>query len=433
MSTNQDAASGEAETATSAGQPGLLRTKGFAALWLGQTISTIGNQLSGLAFPVFAVTMLGINEWQIGILNAANTASFLLVGLTAGALVDRMRKRRVMWVADFVRFGATLSIPLLYFTGVIQVWHLFIVAAINGLATVFFDVSYQSYIPILVPKEKIASANGALETTSQISGLSGPAIVGFLLTVIKAPFVLIVDAFSFLASVASLSVIRDREVPVAKHERQPLRKEIAEGIKFVWSNKIIRSISFTTATSNLFSTAIYTLLPIVILRTLNLSAAAFGLIESLSAIGGLLGAVSAAKLAKRIGEGQLVAVSAIITGVCTFAPAIAIGLGQLPAMVLLIVAQALTSFSVLTYNITQVSARQQLCPERLLGRMNASIRFFVWGVMPIGALLSGAVATAIGIAPVLWICAVGGLLAASFVTFNPLSRMRILGNAETTN
>ena len=121
--------------------------------------------------------MLGINEWQIGVLNAANTASFLLVGLTAGALVDRMRKRRVMLIADFVRFLATISIPVLYFAGVIQIWHLFIAAAINGLATVFFDVSYQSYIPILVPKDKIASANSALETTSQISGLGGPAAV----------------------------------------------------------------------------------------------------------------------------------------------------------------------------------------------------------------------------------------------------------------
>ncbi|MFM6962853.1 MAG: MFS transporter [Micrococcales bacterium] len=424
MSTSPDA-----PTEAQAPAP-LLRTKGFLALWTGQTISTIGNQLSGLAFPVFAVTMLGINEWQIGILNAASTASFLLVGLTAGALVDRMRKRRVMLVADVIRFVATLSIPILYFAGAIQIWHLFIAAAINGLATVFFDVSYQSYIPILVPKDKIAPANSALETTSQISGLGGPAIVGFLLTVIKAPFVLVVDAFSFLASVLSLSVIRDREVPTPKHERQPLRNEIAEGIRFVWSNKIIRSISFTTATSNLFSTAMYTLFPIVILRSLHLSVAAFGLIESLSAVGGLLGAISAAKLAKLIGEGQLVAASAIVTGLCTFGPAIAIHLGQLPAMVMLVVTQALTSFTVLTYNITQVSARQRLCPERLLGRMNASIRFFVWGVMPIGALLSGAVATAIGIIPVLWICAIGGLLSAGFVTFAPLSRMRSLGTSE---
>lgn len=409
----------------------LLRTPGFLALWTGQSISTIGNQLSGIALPVFAVTILGINEWQMGILNAASTASFLLVGLTAGALVDRMRKRRVMIWADIVRFAAILSIPVLYFAGVLQVWHLFVAAGVIGLAQVFFDVSYQSYIPILLPKEHIPAANSALETTSQISGLGGPALVGFLLTVIKAPFVLVADAISFLVSVLSLSIIRDREVPAPKHERQPLRKEIAEGIKFVWSNKIIRSISFTTATSNLFSTAMFTLLPIVVLRNLAISPAGFGLIESLSAVGGLLGAISAAKLAKKIGEGQLVAISALVTGIATFGPAVASGMNQVPAMVILIIAQCLTSFTVLTYNITQVSARQRLCPERLLGRMNASIRFFVWGVMPIGALLSGVVATAIGIGPVLWITAVGGLLASLFVILSPLSRMRSLGSATT--
>ena len=423
MSTNQDALAEQNTTK-------LLRTKGFLALWTGQTISTIGNQLSGLAFPVFAVTMLQINEWQMGILNAANTASFLLVGLTAGALVDRMRKRRVMIAADFIRFAATISIPILYFTGVIQIWHLFIAAAINGLATVFFDVSYQSYVPILVPKDKIAPANSALETTSQISGIGGPAIVGFLLTVIKAPLVLIVDAISFLFSVTSLAVIRDREVPAPKHERQPLRKEIAEGVKFVWNNKIIRSISFSTATNNLFGTAAMTLIPLVMLRDLKMSPATFGLIESFAAVGGLLGAISAAKLAKWIGEGQLVAGSALLAGLLTFLPAIAVSCDQFTATVLFSISTALGAFTVLTYNITQVSARQRLCPERLLGRMNASIRFFVWGVMPISALISGAVASAIGIIPVLWICAFGGLSAAGFVVFSPISRMRNIAPTE---
>lgn len=404
----------------------IFRSRNFMALWTGQTISTIGNQLSGLAFPVFAVTMLSINEWQMGILNAAGTASFLLVGLTAGALVDRMRKRRVMIVADLIRFVATLSIPVLYFAGVIQIWHLFVAAAINGLATVFFDVSYQSYIPFLVAKDKIAQANSALETTSQISGLGGPAAVGFLLTIIKAPFVMVVDGLSFLASVFSLSLIRDREVPAAKHERKPLRTEIAEGIKFVWSNRIIRSISFTTATSNLFGTAAMTLLPLVVLRDLHISPATFGIMESSAAIGGLLGAVSAAKLAKWIGQGQLVAISAVLFGITAFGPALAAGSSQPVAIAILVIGQALGSFTVLTYNITQVSARQRLCPEHLLGRMNASIRFFVWGVMPIAALLSGAVASAIGIVPVLWICAIGGLFSTVFVVFSPLARMRDL-------
>ncbi|MBP6043684.1 MAG: MFS transporter, partial [Rhodoluna sp.] len=406
-----------------------LRNKNFLALWGGQTVSEIGSQLSGLALPVFAVTMLNVNESQMGFLNASSTASFLLVGLIAGAWVDRWIKRRVMIWADIIRLVAVLSLPILYFANLIEVWHLFVAAGVIGLATVFFDVAYQSFVPLVVPKEQIASANSSLETTNQLSGIAGPAIVGGLLTVFKAPALLIADAISFLVSAMSLSAIRDREVPKPKEQRNKLRHEIAEGLKFVWGNKIIRAVSFTTSTSNLFSTAQFTLIPLVLLRDQNISPAVYGVIASISAVGGLLGAVTAARLSKWIGEGQVIAVSAVIMGAAAFAPAIAASSNQLTAIVVYAAGQFVISFTVLTYNITQVSARQRLCPEHLLGRMNASIRFFVWGVMPIGALLAGATATAFGIAPVMWVCAIGVFLSAGFVVFSPLSRMKKLPDA----
>ena len=406
-----------------------FRNKNFLALWGGQTVSEVGSQLTNLALPVFAVTMLNVNESQMGFLNAASTASFLLVGLIAGAWVDRWVKRRVMIWADVVRMLAILSVPVLYFSGVIQVWHLFLVAAIMGLATVFFDVAYQSFVPIVVPKEQIASANSSLETTNQLSTIGGPAIVGGLLSIVKAPALLVADSLTFLVSTISLSAIRDREVPKPKEERKKLRHEIAEGLKFVWNNKIIRAVSFTTSTSNLFSTAQATLVPLVILRDLHISPAVFGVIESIAAVGGLLGAVTAAKLSKAIGEGQVIAYSAVLMGFTAFAPAIAAGSSQFVAIVVLCLGQFVGMFTVLTYNITQVSARQRLCPEHLLGRMNASIRFFVWGVMPIGALISGAAATAFGIIPVLWFAAIGVFLSAIFVVVSPLSRMKHLPGA----
>jgi MFS family permease len=406
-----------------------LRNKNFLALWGGQTVSVVGSQMSGLAIPVFAVTFLNINEAQMGYLNAAGTASFLLVGLIAGAWVDRWVKRRVMIFADVIRMIAVALIPILYFTGTIQIWHLFVISGVMGLATVFFDVAYQSFIPFIVSKEQIASANSSLETTNQLSSIAGPAIVGALLTMFKAPVLLIADALSFLVSTLSLSAIRDREESKPKEDRNKLRHEIAEGLQFVWSNKIIRAVSFNTATSNLFSTAQFTLLPLVILRDLKISPAGFGLIESIAAVGGLVGAVSAARLSKWIGEGQVIAVSSVLMGVTAFAPAIASGSSQLVAIVILCAGQFLGMFTVLTYNITQVSARQRLCPEHLLGRMNASIRFFVWGVMPIGALLAGVTATAFGIQAVLWFTAIGGFLAAGFVVFSPLSRMKKLPEA----
>ena len=374
--------------------------------------------------------MLNVNEAQMGFLNASSTASFLLVGLIAGAWVDRWIKRRVMIWADIIRLVAVLSLPILYFANLIQIWHLFVAAGVIGLATVFFDVAYQSFVPLVVPKEQIASANSSLETTNQLSGIAGPAIVGGLLTVFKAPALLVADALSFLISALSLSAIRDRELPKPKAERNKLRHEILEGLKFVWSNKIIRAVSFTTSTSNLFSTAQFTLIPLVLLRDQNISPAVYGLIASISAVGGLLGAVTAARLSKWIGEGQVIAVSAVVMGMTAFAPAIAASSNQMTAIVIYAIGQFVGSFTVLTYNITQVSARQRLCPEHLLGRMNASIRFFVWGVMPIGALLAGVTATAYGIQLVMWVCAVGVFLSAGFVVFSPLSRMKKLPDAD---
>jgi MFS family permease len=404
----------------------VLKDRQFRRLWLGQGVSVFGDQFTGLAIPVLAVTILHATEWQMGILNAFGTAAFLLVGLIAGAWVDRWLKRRVMIVADVVRFLTLLSIPILWFAGQLQIWHLFLVAGIVGVAAVFFDVAYQSYIPVLLDKEHIGPANSYLETTSQVSGVAGPSVVGFLLTLVKAPLLLIIDSITYLVSVLALSSIRDQEQPKPVEERRPLRVEIAEGIRFVWNQPLIRTIAFTTATSNLFSTMIFTLMPIFVLRTLGISTALWGAMMSAAAIGGLLGAASTGKLIKLVGEGPLIASSALISGLAFGAVPLASTMSQTAAVVSLTIAEFVVSFTVLTYNITQVTARQKLCPKQLLGRMNASIRFFVWGVMPIGALTAGGLATAFGTVTVLWIGFFGTLAAAGFVLFSPLARMREL-------
>ena len=404
----------------------VLKDRQFRKLWFGQGISIFGDQFTGLAIPVLAVTMLHATEWQMGLLNAFGTAAFLLVGLIAGAWVDRWLKRRVMIVSDLIRFATLISIPLLWFAGQLQIWHLFAVAAIVGVAAVFFDVAYQSYIPILVEKDHIGPANSYLETTNQVAGVAGPSVVGFLLTVIKAPMLLLADSVSYLVSVVALSTIRDHELPKPVEERRPLRQEIAEGVKFVWNQPLIRTIAFTTATSNLFSVMIFTLMPLYVLRTLGISTALWGAMMSAASIGGLLGAAATGKLIKLVGEGPLIAGSALVSGLAFGLVPLAATASQPVAIVLLTVAEFVISFTVLTYNITQVTARQKLCPKPLLGRMNASIRFFVWGVMPIGALVAGALATGFGTVTVLWIGFAGTLAAAGFVLFSPLARLRQL-------
>jgi MFS family permease len=404
----------------------LLKNSNFLRFWLGQGISVLGSQISGLAFPVLAVTILGASEWQMGVLNAANSAAFLVVGLPAGALIDRMIKRRVMLAADLVRLLCLGAIPALYFTGLLQMWHLIVLGTIAGIATVFFDVSYQSFIPLLLKGDQIGEGNSRLESTSQISGLLGPAVVGWLLSIVKAPLMMVFDAISYAVSAISLATVKSHEVRKPVEDRQPLHVEIREGIAFVLKERLIFRIACTTATTNFFTTAIFTLLPLYLLRDLHLPVTFYGLMGTAAGVGGLLGSVATPKLIARIGEGTLITASAVFSGIC---PIGFVVVGSIPGAwqgPWLMLVEAIQAFFILTYNITQVSARQRLCPPELLGRMNASIRFFIWGVMPISALISGGVASAIGILPTLWVGAVGASLACLFVVFSPLTTMRKL-------
>ncbi|MDE2386431.1 MAG: MFS transporter [Actinomycetales bacterium] len=403
----------------------LLRNRNFQFLWAGQTVSTIGDQMSGLALPVLAVVMLNATEWQVGLMNAAGLSAFLLIGLPAGAWVDRWVKRRVMIWADVVRMLTVASVPLVWWSGHLTMWYVIATAAVMSVAAVFFDVSYQSVLPLLLPKAQLQRANSALETTAQTSSVAGPAVIGFLLTIFKAPMLMIADAFSFLVSWVGIALMKVDETPTPKQDRQPLRKEIAEGVRFVAKHPIISRITWTTSVSNLFSSAIQTLMPILVLRTMGVPAPIYGLMFTAGAVGGLIGAVSAPKLGKWIGEGNLVIAAITLCGVAGFAFPLAAIVGN-PAVgiPLIIVAEGLISFTGLVYNITQVSARQALCPEHLLGRMNASIRFFVWGVMPISAISAGALATWFGIIPVMIVAAIGAACAGLFVFFSPLRGMK---------
>src|SRR6478609_5341836 len=424
---DQDAAAGASPTPAPKGS--LWRDRNFLTLWSGQALSQFGAQITELAIPVLAVLMLNATEWEVGVLTAANVAAFLVVGLPAGAWIDRMRKRHVMIWADLVRAVALGMLPLLAMLGVLEMWHVYVVALVMGVATVFFDVSNQSIIPSLVRRDQIAEANGKLQSTEQLAGLAGPAFGGWLVGIIAAPFAILITVGTYLASFVALLFTKDHEKLRPAHEHEPLVKEIGEGLRWVFGNPLLRRIVGTTGTANFFGMASTTLLPIFALRELGISAAAFGLVFSLAAVGGLLGAIATPHIVKRIGEARAIPVSALLFG---FAPLLVPLVAFFPAFALpmLVVAYAIGSFTVLLYNITQVTFRQRITPTRLLGRMNASIRFVVWGVMPIGALVFGALGQWIGVVPTLWIGAAGEILATLFVVTGPFWRMGELPDAD---
>lgn len=405
--------------------PSLTRDRAFLTLWAGETVSEFGATLSGLAIPVLAITLLGASEWQVGVLNAAQQAAFLVIGLPVGAWVDRMRKRRVMIAADLVRAVALALIPVLWLLGDLQMWHVYVIAVVVGGATVFFDVGYQSFVPVLVRSDQIGSANARLQATAQLSQVAGPAAAGGLLAVLTAPFVLACTAAGYVVSFLCLLFVPDREPKHEKTRDRSLWREIGEGLGFIWSQRLIWRITMTTAAANFTGAITMTLFPVLVLRTLGLSPAVYGLLMSCASVGGILGAIATPWLTRRIGEGTIIPVAAVVGSLAGLFVPLASVLSN-AAIPLLVVGEFANMFAVLVYNIAQVSFRQRVCPPKLLGRMNASIRCIVWGVMPLGALLAGAMGQAIGIPATMWIGGILGLAYCAIVVFSPLRGMRTL-------
>lgn len=403
--------------------PGLDRN--FNKFWTGESLSHFAVQLGAVALPVISVDLLHASESQLGYLNAASTAAFLLLGLPAGAWVDRWFKRPTMIWANLARGIAIAVVPTLYFLGLLELWHLYVVAAVIGIATVFFDVAYQSFIPMLVAPGLISRANSRMEATAQLARLAGPALGGLLLKIVSAPVLLLADAVGYLVSWWFLLVTRDHEAEYREKRGTPpprnLRREIAEGLGFVFRQPAISRITLASFLTNFASTATFTLVPIVILRLLGFSAFQYGLIMTLGAVGGLLGAGAAGRIARRIGTANAVRFSTLAGAMSVFCYPFALALpDRASSLVVLIAGSFIGNGAVLTYNVTQVSLRQRLCPPHLLGRMNASVRFIVWGIMPISALAAGWASEAIGVGNFLWITALLGT--AGFIPLVRLGR-----------
>ncbi|SDX76343.1 Predicted arabinose efflux permease, MFS family [Modestobacter sp. DSM 44400] len=401
----------------------LWRHRDFGHLWAAETVSQVGTQVTQLALPVLAVTYLAASPLQMGYLTALETAAFLVIGLPAGAWVDRWRRKRVLVFADVVRAVTLATLPTAYLADLLTLGQLFVVAAVTGTATVFFDVAYQSYLPALVDRDQIVDGNGKLEASRAVAQVAGPGAAGVLLRVVGAPLLITVDAVSFLISALLIGGIRQPDRVPDRATRRPMRTEIAEGLSFVVRHPLLRRIVACTGTSNLFSTIAYTLLVLFALRQLGLSESQLGFIFSAGAVGGLVGAVTGARFTRWVGEGRAIPLSILVTvPFAALTPLASVG----APVVLLVLSQFAFSWAVVVYNVTQVSFRQRLCPPTLLGRMNASVRFLVYGTMPVGGLLGGALGTWLGVVPTLWIAVGGQALAAAWVVLSPLIGMRDL-------
>ncbi|MFF7454049.1 MFS transporter [Kitasatospora sp. NPDC008115] len=410
---------GRTATATTAGAPpkaprALWRQRNFAALWSAHTVSQFGTQLSLFVLPVLALTAVGATPGQLGLVSAAETLPFLLVGLPAGALLDQWDRRRVMVVADAGRAVALGAVPLGYALDLLSVPLLCAVGFVSGLFTVFFDIADQAFLPGVVGRGQVPAANSRLEFSRSAAELAGPGLSGLLLQWVTAPLVLLADAASYLVSALLLGTIRsparatgaDPKPPAA---REPMRTRIAEGLRFVFRHRALRALALASAVANLagLGGALSALLPAFALGDLGLSPGRLGLALTVGNAGALLGALFTARLVRVLGLGRLLLAARCLPGLGVLLLATARPGTAVPTVA---VAAGIIATGITAYNIAQVSLRQAVTPAAMQARMNASVRFVIWGTLPLGAAAGGLLGSVVGLRPALWAVAGVGLL-----------------------
>ncbi|HUH14975.1 MAG TPA: MFS transporter [Gaiellaceae bacterium] len=403
---------------------GLWRHRDFRNLWAAETISVFGSQFTALALPLVAVILLDASPFAVSALIVVEFLPFILFAIPAGVWVDRMRRKPILVAGDLVRAVLLVSLPIAYAFDALTLPHLYAVGFLVGICTVFFDVAYQSYLPSLVERDQLVEGNSKLEISRSTSQLAGPGAAGGIVSALGAPVAILLDAISFVVSAFFLFAIRKGEELPARAEgvaRPSMLADAKEGLGFVLRNRYLRAISLCTATSNLFWSMAGALLVVYAVRELDMSPAALGLAFSLGNAGPLLAAFTTNRISARLGVGPTILATSMVFPLALLPLPLATSSNPLP---FLVVSGALGGFAAVAYNITQVSFRQAICPERMQGRMNAVIRFMVWGTMPVGALVGGALGTWVGLRPAITVAAVGALFSFLPILLSPVPKLR---------
>jgi MFS family permease len=391
---------------------GLWRNPDFVHLWAAQTVSIFGSLVTRTALPFVAILVLDARPFQVALIGIAELLPAFVVGLVAGAWVDRLKRRPILIAADLGRAGLVLTIPLSALLDVLRIEHLYVVAALTSILTVFFDVAYQSYLPSLVRRDELVEGNSKLTASASVAEFGAFGIGGWLVQWLTAPYAILVDAVTFLWSAVFVSRIRRPEPPPATTEgRQPILREIVEGLRFVYRNPVLRALGSSTALFALSGRMFGAVFLFYVASDLGFKPGLLGVIFAIGGATSFIGAVTTGRITRRLGVGP-----ALIAAL----PMIALGRLLVVAAadtswlaVALLIAQQFVSDPFWTlYEISHVSVRQASTPDRWQGRMNASLQSLDFGGMLIGALLGGWLGDAIGARTTLLIASVATLLAA---------------------
>ena len=402
---------------------GLWRHTDFLKLWAAQTLATLNSTVTNLALPLIAALTLRASPIEMGLRGTAATIPNLLVGLPAGIWADRFRRRPIMIAADVGRALLLLSIPVAAALDLLGIWQLYAVLFLSGVCTTFFDVADASYLPSLVGRDRLVSANSKLVTSTSVAAAVGPGLAGGLIQLLTAPIAIVTDALSLAASAVLVKTIRAPEpAPAADGRRDDAWREACDGVRTLCRDPVLRSIAGSSTIYLFFSSTTIAVYVLYATRELGIVPGTLGLIFGFGGAGAVVGALIAARSARWLGAGPAMIAANLVAGLCMLLIPLA---GASPAAVPLLMAAQFGSQSMgAAFTIVQTSLRQARTPDRVLGRMNASYRFLTMGTIPVGSLVGGALGGAIGPRATLLVGGLGMLLPVVWLFLSPARALR---------
>ncbi|WP_433790759.1 MFS transporter [Actinoplanes sp. CA-252034] len=408
-----------------------LAKTGFFRLCVAEAISYAGAQLSVFALPLVAALSLQAGAWEMSLLVAAGSAADLVLGLSTGVWADRYERTRLMHIANMGRLLILVALPVLWWADMLTVWILAVAAFVLGALSLLFQSALVPYLPRLVGKEHIGRANSWLEGTQSASEVAGPGLAGVIVQVLGPPVALLVDAATYVVS--SVSLLRLPKAPPnrAEGEGKPHVAEIREGLRLLRRDRYQWPLALASTHFNLFCSMFAALYVLFAVRVVGLSPLLLGVMTAIGGVAGLVAAALSGRITDRIGHGPTLVLSYVLPGL-TALPVGLTHLMPLPyALVLIGISQFTWAYSIVTMQISIGTVRQTLVPDAVLGRITASVRFMSWGIMPLGALLGGALAeTSVGLGGTLVISSTGMCFAALWPLLSSVRKLRSLTGEE---
>ncbi|MDQ6708987.1 MAG: MFS transporter [Candidatus Dormibacteraeota bacterium] len=400
----------------------LWRNGDFVRLWSAQTVSTFGSLITRPALPFLAILVLNAGPAQIAILRAADHVPGFLIGLFAGVVIDRFRRRPVLIAADIGRALVLGSIPLVALTGHVTIEQLFAVALLASMLSVFFDVGFESYLPAVVPAPRLFEANGKIAASLSVAEVSAFGIAGWLVQIFTAPVAILIDAVTFLFSAGFIGSIR---TPESRTQRTAggtgVFREIREGLGILWRDPTLRALAGAFAALELSFGIVGTVISLYVLRELGFTPGPLGLIFAVGGAASLIAALVAPRLTAAVGVGSTLVGGLLLTGLGILLLPLAHGAGLL-AFALLVAQQVIGDGGATVFDINQSSLRQTIAPARVLGRINAATRSAGLGATLVGIAISAVLAQGAGYRAALVAGAIATLAGAAMLFTAPQLR-----------